>query len=218
MLLTYADPTPTEQEVRDVVMNFLLAGRDSTACGLSWTVYELTKHPSVADKIREEVQTVLARNNGEYSHKVVEQLEYTHAVVMEALRLHPPVPDDFKFSIKDDELPDGTCIPAGSCVMYSINTINHSDKVWGNDVNEFVPERFLGQVEPSSFKYPVFNAGPRLCPGKQLALMEIKTALAYLLPRFDFVDVDGHSGDYTWTLVMSMAGGFPVKLRTRELY
>jgi len=197
-------------------MNFLLAGRDSTAVGLSWTVYELTRHPDVADKIREEVKEALACNGQVLTHVTVEQLEYTNAVVMEALRLHPPVPDDFKFSIKEDVLPDGTRIPAGSCVMYSINTITHSDKVWGENVQEFVPERFLGKVEPSPFRYPVFHAGPRMCPGKPLALMEIKTALAYLLPRFDFVDETGHGGDYTWTLVMSMAGGFPVKVRVRE--
>lgn len=100
--------------------------------------------------------------------------------------------------------------------MYSINSINHSDKVWGADVNDFVPERFLGKVEPSSFRYPVFNAGPRMCPGKPLALMEIKMALAYLLPRFDFVDEAGHNGDFTWTLVMSMANGFPVKVQVRN--
>lgn len=155
-------------------------------------------------------------SGGVYSHDMVEQLEYTNAVVMEALRLHPPVPDDFKFSIEEGVLPNGTKIPAGSCVMYSINTINHSDKVWGENVNEFVPDRFLGKMEPSPFRYPVFNAGPRRCPGKPLALMEIRSALAYLLPRFDFVDEAGHSGDYTWTLVMSMAGGFPVKGRRRE--
>lgn len=114
LCVTSAEPPPTNKEVRDVVMNFILAGRDSTACGLSWALYELTKHPIAVDKIRDEVRRVVGSNATNYTFETIEKLEYTHAVVMEALRLHPPVPDDFKFAIKEDVLPDGTRIPQGS--------------------------------------------------------------------------------------------------------
>jgi cytochrome P450 len=112
-------------------------------------------------------------------------------------------------------LPDGTHIPAGVLVMFSINSINNSEKLW-KDPETFNPDRFLDDtMEPSQFKFPTFSAGPRVCPGKPLAMMELKLCLAFLLPRYDFVDVDNHSGDFNWTLVMSMKEGLHVKARKR---
>lgn len=208
------DPEPNPRELRDLVMNFALAGRDGTACTMSWALYELTKHPAVADSVRQEVKQVC--RGEDYSFEAIQKLTYTHAVVMETLRLHPPVPDDFKFALRDDTLPDGTRVPAGSLMMYSPYTINHSEPVWGSDASEFKPERFLNSSEPSPFKFPSFNAGPRTCPGKPLALLEVKLALAFLLERFDFQDANGHDGSYKWNLVMAMENGFHVKVKTRQ--
>eukprot|EP00978_Attheya_sp_CCMP212_P016468 scaffold43153_cov45-Attheya_sp.AAC.2 len=142
---TKKEPTPTNQELRDLVMNLVLAGRDSTACALSWAMYELTKHPTVADRIREESELVcggVKDDDAVYTYETIQKLDYTHAVVMETLRLHSPVPDDFKFSVQEDVLPDGTHIPAGSCVMYSPYTINHSPAVWGETADQFLPIDF----------------------------------------------------------------------------
>jgi cytochrome P450 len=206
---------PGPRELRDLVMNFALAGRDGTACTMSWALYELTKHPTVVDSIREEVQQV-CKNGQDYSYDAIQSLTYTHAVVMETLRLHPPVPDDFKFALRDDVLPDGTRIPAGSLVMYSPYTINQSESVWGPDAADFRPDRFLEFGEPSAFKFPSFNAGPRTCPGKPFALIQVKLVLAYLLERFDFVDAKGHDGAYNWTLIMAMKNGFQVNVVQRR--
>jgi cytochrome P450 len=206
---------PGPRELRDLVMNFALAGRDGTACTMSWAMYELTKHPTVADSIREEVRQV-CKNGQDYSYDAIQSLSYTHAVVMETLRLHPPVPDDFKFALRDDVLPDGTRIPAGSLVMYSPYTINQSESVWGPDAADFRPDRFLETGEPSAFKFPSFNAGPRTCPGKPFALIQVKLVLAYLLERFEFVDAKGHDGAYNWTLIMAMKNGFQVNVQRRQ--
>jgi fatty acid omega-hydroxylase len=100
--------------------------------------------------------------------------------------------------------------------MYSPYSINHSDKVWGTDADKFDPYRWLGQGEPSPYRFPTFNAGPRTCPGKLLALMELKLSLAFLVSKFDFEDRDGHNGDYRWTLVMAMKDGFPVQVTRRK--
>ena len=94
------------------------------------------------------------------------------------LRLHPSVPVDIKFAVKDDTLPDGTFIPKGSTVIYSPYAMGRSKEIWGADALEFKPERFLSgegsNVEPSQYKYTTFNAGYRLCLGKPLAMLEIK--------------------------------------------
>ena len=209
---------PTERELRDYVMTFVLAGRDTTSVALAWTLLELTRHPTIVDAIREEVDLVTkktADDNDCWSYAFVDQLSYTQAVVMESLRLHSPAPDNFRFSIQDDVLPDGTPVPAKSLVMFSAYSINHSDIVWGDDADTFNPDRFVKRPEPSPMQFPTFNAGPRLCPGKPLALMELKMALAFLVSKFDFEDVSHHSGDFDWRLVLAMKDGFPVKVTAR---
>lgn len=135
---------------------------------------------------------------------------------MEVLRLHPSVPSDAKYAIKDDVLPDGTFIPKQAMVGYPPYAMGRSTLVWGKDANEFKPERFMGTKEPSAFRYPVFNAGKRLCLGKPMAINTLKLTLAYLVPRFEFQDATGHDGTYNWTLVMKMNGGFPVKVSARK--
>ena len=206
-------PTPNNREIRDLVVGFLMAGRDTTAASLTWTMYELTKHPVVVDRIREELHQVCDKQP--LTIDLIQNLPFLHCVVMEALRLHPAAPENFRFAARDDVLPDGTRIPAGSLVMYSINTINHNASVWYNP-DEFIPDRFINNKEPSPFRFATFNGGPRACPGRGLALMEIKMILAFLIQRFDFEDVEKHDGDYHWTLVMAMKNGFKVRARRRR--
>ena len=95
------------------------------------------------------------------------------------LRLHPSVPVDIKYSKKADVLPDGTQIPAGCIVCYAPYVLGRSE-VWPNyDPDRFMLQRWLdlkADTRPSNFAYPQFNAGPRLCLGKNLALLEINPA------------------------------------------
>ncbi len=131
------------------------------------------------------------------------------------MRLHPSVPVDIKFAVSDDTLPDGTFIPAGSTVCYAPYALNRSSEIWGSDVLEFKPERFFNAPEPSQYKYTTFNAGPRLCLGKGLALMEIKLTLAILLPRFKFAIANDHTGSYESTLVLPMKPSLEMHVERR---
>jgi cytochrome P450 len=204
------EPVPDE-ELRDVVMNIMVAGRDTTACALSWAIYELTKHPEVERKIVEEVDAICGKGvDGDYSFDTIASLTYTDAVIMEVLRLHPSVPSDVKYAVRDDQLPDGTKIPAGSVVGYPPYVMGRNSQVWGQDAQQFKPERFLNTTEPTPYLYPVFNAGKRFCLGKPMAIHTLKLTLAYLVPRFRFEDKQGHPGTYNWSLVKKMKGGFLV--------
>ena len=206
----------TDDDLRDVVMNVLLAGRDTTAAALSWTWYELTRHPDVVTKIRDEVKEVCGTfatdeaSLESFSMEKMNQLRFTHCVALEVIRLHPPVPEDPRYATQNCTLPDGTKVPAGAGVDLCIMAAGKNPQVWGSSVSEFRPERFLDAKEPSPFRYPMFNAGPRMCLGRPLALMNMKLAMAMLVPLFDFQDTQGHSGNYQWTLVQKMDGGFPV--------
>jgi len=207
----------SEEFFRHIIMNFIIAGRDTTACALSWTFYELIRRPDVVEAIRKEVASVIGEgDNTDYSLETLGKLKYTHCVIMEVLRLHPSVPSDNKYSVHDDTLPDGTFIPAGSCIVYAPISFGRSETRWGKDYAEFKPERFLNQPEPSAYLFPVFNAGYRTCLGKPMAIMNMKLVLAYLLPRFDFAEAVPHSGAGKWTLVRSMRDGFFVSVCPRK--
>ena len=203
-------PNPTNRELRDLVIGFVFAGRDTTSVALTWTLYELLKNPSATSKIRQEVKEI--SKGLPLTYEMIQNMPFLHATIMESLRLHPSAPESFRFAVNDDVLPDGTIIPADSLIMYSINTINHCENVW-DDPASFKPERFYGKKEPSPFAFATFNAGPRVCPGRNLALVEIKLSIAFLLSRFEFEDVYGHDGSYVWTTVMAMKGGFQVRAK-----
>jgi cytochrome P450 len=171
----------SEDFLRDLVLNFLIAGRDTTAQALSWTMYCLCTHPAVEAKARREVIEVCGVRGPAYEDMT--QLPYLQAVLSEALRLYPSVPMDAKIATNDDVLPDGTFVPRGTVVMYDIYAMGRDTAIWGDDAEKFRPERWLEMNEaPGNYKYPVFNAGPRECLGRRLALVEMKTCLAMLLP------------------------------------
>lgn len=207
----------TDTELRDIVLNFMIAGRDTTACALSWTMYELTKSPEAQEKFRAEFASII-ESNEDISYDNVNKLNYAHAVVLEVLRLHPSVPKDVKYAVKDDTLPDGTRIPAGATVIYCPYAMGRNKRIWP-DPETFKPERFFNQEkgdgsisEPSVYTYPVFNAGPRLCLGKPLALMEIKLITGMLLTNFKIELASKHDGGYASTLVLPMKPGLNIKL------
>eukprot|EP00540_Astrosyne_radiata_P004179 CAMPEP_0116838830 /NCGR_PEP_ID=MMETSP0418-20121206/9432_1 /TAXON_ID=1158023 /ORGANISM="Astrosyne radiata, Strain 13vi08-1A" /LENGTH=280 /DNA_ID=CAMNT_0004468879 /DNA_START=91 /DNA_END=933 /DNA_ORIENTATION=+ len=211
------EPIPTNKEMRDLVLGFAFAGRDTTTAGLSWTLYEVTKHKSVQARLLQELRQVVGNNKDISWDMLMHQLPYLHAVVMESLRLHAPAPESFRFAKADDVLPDGTKIPAGALIQFSSIAINRSTEIWGKDgADEFMPDRFFQEKEPSPYRFPTFGAGPRACPGKNLAMMEIKLIVAYLVLHYELEDASNHDGDYHWTIAMSMKNGFPVRLQKRK--
>ncbi|EDQ89905.1 uncharacterized protein MONBRDRAFT_7625 [Monosiga brevicollis MX1] len=198
-----------DERLRDVVMSFVIAGRDTTANCLSWVFYELHQHPEVFAKLKKEVDTVL--DGAEPTHDLVHSgMPYLHAVVKETLRLHPSVPKDGKVAVKDDVLPDGTVIKAGTIVIYLPWVMGRMESLW-EDATRFNPERWLNQTtEPSHFQYTAFNAGPRLCLGMHMAYIEAKLLVAMLVQRFDFEVKPNQEFTYTVTLTMPLKNGLLV--------
>lgn len=96
----------SDEELVDQVLNFLVAGRDTTAQALSWVIHELDQHPDVLLKIRQELYEIMG-NSESPSYEQVKQMKYTKAVIFETLRLHPSVPRNIKLALNDDVLPNG---------------------------------------------------------------------------------------------------------------
>eukprot|EP00045_Choanoeca_perplexa_P008994 m.85122 g.85122 ORF g.85122 m.85122 type:complete len:490 (+) comp14710_c0_seq2:44-1513(+) len=200
-----------DNRLRDVVMSFVIAGRDTTANCLSWVFYELHKHPACMAKLKKEVDEVLGGSDP--THDAVHTgMPYLHAVVKETLRLHPSVPKDGKVAVNDDVLPDGTQIRAGSVVVYMPWVMGRSESIWEN-ATTFDPERWLqGKPEPSAFKYTAFNAGPRLCLGMNMAYLEAKFLIAMMVQRYDVQVQSGQDFAYQVTLTMPIKNGLFAKL------
>lgn len=208
----------SEDIVADAALNYLSAGRDTTAQALTWTFYLLTQHPSIADKIRSEVRDVLLEDeissradsspNLDTTLFTPLSMPYTHAVFYESLRLYPPVPFEIKQCSRPTTLPDGTYLPANSVVLWCPWAMNRSHTTWGPDADSFQPERWLAEredalsarrrmavVNRSAAEFPVFNGGPRLCLGKKMAELVAVQVIAAVAWLFEFTPVDGGGGD-----------------------
>eukprot|EP00929_Paragymnodinium_shiwhaense_P027106 TRINITY_DN15987_c1_g2_i2.p1 TRINITY_DN15987_c1_g2~~TRINITY_DN15987_c1_g2_i2.p1 ORF type:complete len:499 (+),score=87.69 TRINITY_DN15987_c1_g2_i2:116-1612(+) len=166
--------------MRDMVLNFLIAGRDTTAQATSWCIYLLSQHPEVEEKILAEAEEMCGDSDPSYEQ--VKRMKYVQAVINESLRLYPSVPLNEKYVLNDDTLPDGTFVPSGTTVTYNSYAMGRNCDIWGPDAAEFKPQRWLdmGGV-PSSYAYPIFHAGPRECLGKRLAQIEMKACLVRVL-------------------------------------
>jgi len=212
-----------EEFVKDIVISFILAGKDSSSAALTWFFWLISKNPRVEKEIVNEI-----RENSETPVPCeVKDMVYTHAALCESMRLYPPVPIDVKEAMDDDVLPDGTVVKKGMRVTYNVYAMGRLESIWSEDWGEFKPERWLEKVEfgkwkfvgRDSFTYPVFQAGPRICLGKEMAFMQMQKLVAGILRRFRVVPTvaDGVEPRCFSFLTSKMEGGFPVKLHKRVL-
>ncbi|KAL5221220.1 hypothetical protein ABZP36_025933 [Zizania latifolia] len=212
-----------DKYLRDIVVSFMLAGRDTISSALTGFFLLLSDHPEVADAIREEV----ARVTGDGDRPVaatfdkLKDMHYVHAALYESMRLFPPVQFDSKFAAGDDTLPDGTVVRKGTRVTYHAYAMGRMESVWGLDCLEFRPERWLrdGRFVPESpYRYPVFQAGFRVCVGKEMALMEMKAVIVAVVQSFDIEAIARSSRrpKFAPGLTATFAGGLPVRVRRRR--
>ncbi|XP_021279480.1 cytochrome P450 704C1-like [Herrania umbratica] len=190
--------TMTDQYLRDIILNFLLAGKDTAANALSWFFYMLCKHPLVQEKVAQEVIDIACSKGNDASvddfittitDATLEKMHYLHAALTETLRLYPPVRRDGRCSQADDILPDGHKVKKGDMVAYLAYPMGRMPSIWGEDAEVFRPERWLkdGVFQPESpFKFVAFHAGPRVCLGKEFAYRQMKIFSIALARYFCF--------------------------------
>ncbi|OMO73372.1 Cytochrome P450 [Corchorus capsularis] len=210
-----------EDFVMDIVISFILAGRDTTSAALTWFFWLLHKHPEVENEILKEIK----EKSDMPVFEEVKDMIYTHASLCESMRLYPPVPADNKQAINDDVWPDGTVVKKGTVITYHPYAMGRMEKIWGSDWAEFKPERWLKRDEEGkwsfvgrdSYSYPVFQAGPRICLGKDMAFLQMKRVVAGVLRRFKVVPAveDGSEPVLIAYLTTKMKDGFPVRIEER---
>jgi len=195
----------TADYLRDMVLNFVIAGRDTTACLLSWMFYVLSVNPEVQDEILAEVDARCPAGTAP-SLKLLApgSMPYLQGVLYETLRLYPPVPSDSKQAYADDVWPDGTFVPKGTVCMWLPYTLGRDPAVYPEP--EVVrPERWIPFVAPAPHEFPVFQAGPRICLGMDMAIFEAKVAAVSLLQRYRFELKPGEREKITYSNTLTMS-------------
>ncbi|CAN0925386.1 Cytochrome P450 94B1 [Linum grandiflorum] len=147
------------------------------------------------------------------------------ACLSESMRLYPPVVWDSKHAVADDMLPDNTPVRAGDRVTYFPYGMGRMEGLWGKDWFEFRPERWFVNNEQDSnklkkvcpYKYPVFQAGPRVCLGKEMAFVQMTYVMASILRRFEIRLVSSDKPVFVPLLTAHMAGGLNVLVKRREV-
>ncbi|XP_062102917.1 alkane hydroxylase MAH1-like [Humulus lupulus] len=212
----------SDQFLKDVALNFVAAARDTLTAGLSWFFYLVATHPTIEAKILEEMKENLPTVDDDHDdnkHRFfdVEELSklvYLQATLYETLRLYPSVPLNHKTVAEPDILPSGHRVERKTRVLMSYYAMGRMEKIWGKDCLEFKPERWIseqgGFVYIPSHKYTVFNAGPRSCLGKDMALIQMKVLATAILRNFSLQVVEGHPVSPKTTVTLHMKHGLKV--------
>ncbi|KAL9034040.1 MAG: hypothetical protein Q9180_005624 [Flavoplaca navasiana] len=162
--------------VRDQLVHVLIAGRDTTACLMSWAVFLLVRHPAKLGRLKQEIQSTLP-NGEKLTRSQLQKMTYLRAVLNETLRLYPQLPINVRFALKTTLLPVGggpdgqspVLIRKGAGVGYSTYHMHRSKSLYGDDAHDFRPERWLGsELEHIGWGFMPFHGGPRICLGSML--------------------------------------------------
>lgn len=156
----------------------ILAGHETTATALFWSLYLLALDPVAQEQLAAEATQVPADGEADLG-----RLKFTRAVVDETMRLYPPAFLIARSALGADEIA-GMAIARNDVILIAPWLLHRHEKLW-RDPNAFVPERFLAPAPPPDrFAYLPFGAGPRVCIGAHFALVEATLALARIIAAF----------------------------------
>ncbi|KVH91172.1 cytochrome P450 [Cynara cardunculus var. scolymus] len=212
--------------LRDIILNFIIAGKDTTSATMSWFIYMLCKHPQIQLKVAQEIKEATNKKEGVtdvadfavmVTEEALEKMHYLHAALTETLRLFPAVPVDAKICCADDVLPDGYDVKGGDMMSYQPYAMGRMKFIWGDDAEDFKPERWIdenGCFRPESpFKFTTFQAGQRICLGREFAYRQMKIFASVLLGCFVFkLSDENKTANYKTMLNLHIDGGLHVRV------
>lgn len=172
-----AESTQNPIELRDQLLQLLTAGRDTTATSLAFVFWALARHPEAWRKVRAEVLRVFGTDGQgeEITFAKLKSARYVQYVINETLRLYPVAPLNNRMAVRDSVLPVGggpdgkspVAVRKGTLVNYSDYIMHRREDIWGKDVLEWKPERWIDRKY--GWEYLPFNGGPRICIGRELS-------------------------------------------------
>lgn len=201
----------SDRQLRDELMTMVLAGHETTAVALSWTWHLLGRHPEWAARMRDEAREVLGDRDPTWDD--LPRLEQTEHVLREAMRLYPPAWIVERRAIEDDVI-GGYRIPKNATVAVSPFVLHRHPGAWERP-DDFDPTRFTHErsAHRARYAYLPFGAGPRVCIGGQLAMIEAKLIAAMIARRFRLEPASDAAIVPEPLVTLRPRGGVPVVLR-----
>ncbi|CAM5123064.1 unnamed protein product [Eretmochelys imbricata] len=184
------EETRDDETILDNFVTFFIAGHETTANQLSFTIMELGRQPEILERLHAEVDEVIGAKR-DIDYEDLGKLEYLSQVLKESLRLYPPVSGTIRWTGKENVI-EGIRIPANTTLFFSTYVMGRLEKFF-KDPLTFNPERFSKDAPKPYFTYFPFSLGPRSCIGQIFSQMEAKVVMAKLLQRFEFQLVPGQS-------------------------
>ncbi|WP_336054165.1 cytochrome P450 [Streptomyces sp. CA2R101] len=200
-------------EVREQVLIFLLAGHETTATSLAFTLHLLARHPEEQHRVREEIDRVLGGRTPTAAD--LDRLPYLTQALKESMRLYPAAPVISRRAVAATEI-GGYRIPAGADVVVAPWVTHRSAELW-EDPERFDPRRFAPEREAGRHRYAwfPFGGGPRACIGQHFSMLESVLALAVLLRTYEFEAVD-QEVPVAAGITLQATGPARVRLRPRD--
>jgi enediyne biosynthesis protein E7 len=206
------DAVVAHQRMRDEMVTLLLAGHETTASTLSWTFHLADKHPEVWERMHAEAVEVLGDRQPTFQD--IPRLRYTTQVIQEVMRLYPPVWILPRITREEDEI-GGYHVPAGADVLICPYTLHRHPEFWDEpdrfDPDRFSPGRSSGR---SRYAYIPFGAGPRVCVGSGLGMMEATIVAASVVRELRLSTVAGYEVRGEPMLTLRVRGGLPMTVRS----
>ncbi|KAK3017616.1 hypothetical protein RJ639_004850 [Escallonia herrerae] len=201
----------TVNELVDECKTLFFGGHETMALALTWTLLLLAMHPNWQNELREEIKQVIG--GGEIDATKLAGLKKW--VMNEVLRLYPSAPN-VQRQAREDIRVDDVVIPNGTNMWIDVVAMHHNRTFWGDDVNEFKPERFKDDLFGGcnhKMGYLPFGFGGRMCVGRNLAMMEYKIILSLILTRFSFSLSPNYCHSPSILLSLGPTQGLPLILR-----
>ncbi|CAN6289323.1 unnamed protein product [Urochloa humidicola] len=213
-----ATPTLTTEEVIDECKTFFGAGQETTATLLVWAMFLLNTHPKWREKVREEVLREFSSEAGVPNSDVLAKLKLLHMVLLEMLRLYPPIVFIQQTTASDIVL-GGIEVPRGTAISIPISMLQRDKEVWGCDADEFNPMRFKNGVsraarEPNALL--AFSLGPRACTGQIFGVVEAQIVMAIILRNFSFSLSPAHVHKPKYVVSLTPKSGMPLIIRNLD--
>ncbi|KAF8944072.1 hypothetical protein BGZ47_004703 [Haplosporangium gracile] len=202
----------SDNHIVDSMLNLTIGSRDTTAQGISWMMYLLLREesdPALLETFVREADEVLGDCLPSYdTHK---KQKFAEAWMF------PSLPRNLRLCVQDDTLPDGTRIYAGEWFTWSSYAMGRSERIWGPDVHEFKPSRWLDNEKLSSLnKTNPFHVGPRACVGQGFAMLQATSIMALVLKNFEVTLVEPEKlPTYGVGMTLPMLDGLPVRVARR---
>lgn len=212
-----SDPEFSDEEVRGNLLTLLMAGEDTTAHTLTWMIYLLSNQPEVYSKMCAEADAVLGGAPWPKEYALNGQLKYIEGAAFESMRFKPVAPI-LLYQVMEDMEIEGLKIPEGQRILTQYRHGAMQDAYF-SDAYTFLPERWMKESKcpvHNTDAFSAFGGGPRYCPGRNLAVLEVRMVMSMLVKNFD-IELVTDAEDVPEIMAFTMmAGGYKVKLKMRE--